>query len=109
MNVVEIERWQIASRQLYRSQEARKSALDVLGQSFADASMNGDWNRANDVMLRAIAQGIEADSLIRSARTRMRREEGDLLSRYSAEDQARWRGILGGEAPPTWEPGMPSN
>lgn len=90
MNTVEIEQWQDASRYMYKDQERRRDIVTGLGRAYANARMNKDWDELERISMRAIAAG-EFDSVLKSAATRLRREEeGDILSRYRKSDRAAY-------------------
>lgn len=96
MNMVEVERWQVAAKELWRDQEARRSAIEGLGISYADAMGNDDPDKMEQILLRAAAMKVPISSVIKSAKTRMRREaESDALSRFDKDLQARYRSALG--------------
>lgn len=93
-NPIEIEQWQVASRRMYKEQEARQNLVEGLGRAYADAVLNGDTEDAQRVIQRSIIAG-ELPSVMKSAATRMNREQtGDVLSRYSKERQNVYREVL---------------
>ena len=86
LNQVEIERQQVASRELWNQSETRKLKTQQLGIAYADAFLNGDPQDQMEVLNQAVALGIEQSKVVKSAQTRLRREqEGDSLSRYGAD------------------------
>lgn len=94
LNPIEIEQWQVASRRMYKDQQARQQIVEGLGRAYADAVLNGDSEEAQRALNRAVIAG-ELDSVMKSAATRMTREQtGDALSRYSKEDQSAYRAVL---------------
>ncbi len=96
MNQLEVDKQQIASRELYKDQEATRSAVQALGARFAAAQEAGDSGAMQEVLDQVMVRSLSLDSVMRSAQTRARREtEGDLLSRFSKEQQAKYRSVIG--------------
>jgi hypothetical protein len=93
-NPIEVAEMQEAAKRAYKEQGARESLVNGLGRRYADAIQNQDSEEQERLIQRAIAAGV-LDSMQRSAATRMRRDEGDILSRYSKEQQAPYREVLG--------------
>lgn len=93
-NPVEVEQWQVAGRLMYKEQDARQNLVNGLGRAYADALLNKDGEEAQRVIHRAVIAG-ELDSVMKSAQTRMNREQtGDVLSRYAADRQGVYRSAL---------------
>lgn len=95
MNSVEIERHQVVSKQLYNDQVARKLDTTNHGKAYAAAVQYGDYDEAQRIMLSATARHLDLSSVMQSASNYQRRESGDLLSRYSLQQTAQARAILG--------------
>jgi hypothetical protein len=94
-NPIEVAQMQEASRRAYRSDQARQDLVEGLGRAYANAILNGDPDEQQRIINRAIAAG-EYPSVAKSAATRVAREQqGDILSRYSKEEQAPYRQVLG--------------
>jgi len=84
MNELEIAKAQEASQVLYKSEEARKSAIAGLGRGYYNAISDGDKDEAGRIIQRTIAMHVPLDSVMKSAMMVRQREEGsDILSRYS--------------------------
>ncbi len=76
--------------QLWEDQEARKNAVATFGKQYEEASMVGNWAEVRDILLRAQAQGLAPDSVIRSGNTRLAEHEKDSLARQF-DDELLWR------------------
>ena len=91
-NSLEIERAQLVARGLWKDQEARQEMTQGLGQTYANAWLEGDSYRMDLAIKQAMVHQIELSKVLKSAQTRIRREqEGDLMSRYEAERAERAR------------------
>lgn len=94
-NMTGIEQYQVAGKELWKKQEARKAAIQGLGQTFAQAQLAGDQEEMTSVIERSIAMGLEVSSVLKSAQTVFRREtEGDLMSRYDQAEVAQYAQAL---------------
>lgn len=82
MNPTEIEKWQVAGRELYKSQEAEREMISTLGKAYADAQLNRDWQGMQNVIDRSLAMGLPVSSVVQSGQTTVRREQGTNLDRY---------------------------
>lgn len=95
-NSTDVERYQVASRLMYESQQAHEELVLGLGKALSDAQLNGDSEKAEEIMRKAAAAGV-LPSVFRSAATHNTREsEGDILSRYNKADQSVYRQVLEG-------------
>jgi hypothetical protein len=83
MNQVEVERQQVAARELWKDDQARRKQIEQFGKALADAQLNGDFDEMARINQTAILRGLPVSSIYSSARTRTQREQQqDLLSRY---------------------------
>lgn len=90
-NVTDIERYQVAGRQLWDRQQDRQAWINGLGQQFAQAQLINDHDAMTQTIQRAIIMQLPVSSVLRSAQTVHRREtEGDLTSRYDEADVGRY-------------------
>lgn len=97
-NQVEVERQQVAARELWKDDAARRLTEQQMGIALADAKLNGDWDEMERINQRAIAMGVPTTSVYKSAMTRLRREQNqDLLSRYRGQDAQKYREAWQGE------------
>lgn len=94
VNTVEIEQHQIAGRNLWKQQEARKNAVTAHGQQMAQALQASDWEQLRRIEISAMAQELPMSSVYKSAKGFERREEGDLLSRYNKGLAGRYRTVF---------------
>lgn len=95
MNQVEVERQQIAGRELWTKQETRKLETQNLGKALYQAITYNDSEAQQSIYFQAMARGLDLGSVLQSARSINRREEGDLFSRYRKEDVAAYAGAMG--------------
>jgi hypothetical protein len=85
LNQLEVEREQVAARELYKDQEATKTTVQSLGKIYADAMQHDDYDEMQNVLDRAVMKMVPVSSVIKSAAATTRREEkGDLFSRFKA-------------------------
>jgi hypothetical protein len=90
-NLVEIERYQRASNELYRKQEEERELINSMGRAWTEAEARQDYRTLQDITTRALAWQVPLSSVISSAHTIQRREQGDSLSRYGRKDQLAQR------------------
>lgn len=94
-NQLEVERQQVAARELFKSQESERSLIASLGQAYAGASEAQDWEEMQRVLDRAQLLSVPLSSVMKSADTRQRREEeGSIFSRYDKAAVARYKTAL---------------
>lgn len=87
LNQVEVDRMQVAAKELWKDDQAQRAAIAQVGERIAQAQLAGDWEEMNRAVNYGVASGLPMSSVYKSANTRLRREQsGDLLSRY---DQAK--------------------
>jgi len=92
LNQVEVERQQVAARELWKDQEQRRGLIQQLGMQLADAQLNQDFDTMEAVNMRALAMGLPVTSVYKSARTRLQREQNqDIMSRYRGELAERYQ------------------
>lgn len=90
-NQVEVEKHQIAAKELWKKDEAMKSMIGGLGKEYAEAMIDSDWQTMQAVVDRAVLMNVPLDSVMKSAQNRQRRElEGDNLSRFNQADAERY-------------------
>jgi hypothetical protein len=98
LNQVEVERQQVAARELWKDQTAQRMQIQQLGVALADAQLNGDYDEMERINQRGMGMGLPLSSVYKSARTRLQREQrGDLLSRYKGEVAARYKSAWEGQ------------
>jgi len=79
LNPVDVEKQMIVSDKLWRDQSAMKNAVQAYGKALDAAEGDGDATRA--IMLRAMADGVPLDSIIKSQKSRRARGSKDVLDR----------------------------
>jgi hypothetical protein len=79
LNPVDVEKQMIVSDKLWRDQDAMKNAVQAYGKALMAAEGDPDAIRA--VMLRAMADGVPIDSVIKSQKSRSVRSERSPLDR----------------------------
>lgn len=95
MNQVEIERQQIAARELWQDQEHRRAMTSGIGAAYAQAVLRGDREEMQSLIRRAVALGLDLSRVMRSAQNFGRREESaDSLSRFDRVEAGKWRAAL---------------
>jgi hypothetical protein len=83
LNQVEVDKMQIAARELWRDEQRQREQIALVGERIAQAQLARDYDEMNDAVNYGLAAGLPMSSVIKSANTRLRREQsGDLLSRY---------------------------
>jgi hypothetical protein len=96
LNQLEVERQQVAARELYEDQTRERAVVQNLGIIYADAMMSGDSGEMQNVIDRAVMASVPLSSVLKSAQTRMKREqEGDLFDRFDADKVMRYTEALG--------------
>lgn len=95
MNQIEIERQQIASRELWRDQERQRAMITGIGSAYAQAALRGDGQEMESLIQRSLLLGLPLSSVMRSAQNFQRREESsDNLSRFDRVEAGRWQAAL---------------
>lgn len=89
MNLVEVDAYQKEARRLYEAREEERSAVQGLGERFAQAQMANDVEEMTQTINRAVAMGIGPSQVIGSANTRRAREEGDLFTQYGRKAEVQ--------------------
>lgn len=79
LNPVDVEKQMIISDKLWTDQTAMKNAVQAYAKAFDAAEGNPDDMRA--LMLRAMADGVPTDSIIRSSKSRQAREQKSVIDR----------------------------
>jgi hypothetical protein len=69
------------SDELYKDQQAKRELLQAYGGMLDQAWTSGDARDVNGIIWRAHTAGLDLSSLVRSAQSRRRKREGDLLDR----------------------------
>lgn len=96
MQPVMLERQMAATDALYRDKIKMQAATRAFGDALADAWRSQDYRGADSIIQRAIAQGVDISSVLRSATTQGRNE-----LKTAPERQARpaaladWQNVLG--------------
>ena len=78
------------AEELWTSQNRMRSMVQAYGKAWAEAQTTGDWGQLNELMHRAMADGIDISSVIRSAQTRMAKGREDMIERQF-DPQEIWR------------------
>lgn len=86
LNQVDVERYQVAGRELFNKQEEERALLTTFGMEYAQAQAEENTERMKRVMDKSMMLGIDQSRVRKSAMTRTRREQGDALTRYDAQD-----------------------
>lgn len=87
LNQVEVDRMQVTAKELWADKTRQDLQMAQLGERLAQAQLAGDFEEMHAVVNAGVAMGLPMSSVLKSANTRLRREQsGDLLSRY---DQAK--------------------
>ena len=95
-NPIDIEQNYIVGESFHKMREAKRDAIQDLGEAFAQAQIAGDVETMDLVTRRAMTSGVDVSSVLRSANTRYRREMfGDHLSQYDKLDVATAEAVLG--------------
>lgn len=98
LNQVEVERQQVAARELWKDQQAQRATIQQMGIQLADAQLNGDFEEMQRISQAAMLRGVPVTSVFKSANTRLRREkQGDVLSRYKGELAAKYKSAWEGD------------
>jgi hypothetical protein len=98
LNQVEVERQQIAARELWKDQESRRGTIQQLGKALADAQLNGDYDTMEIINQKAVGMGLPISSVYKSARTRLNRETNqDIMSQYKGELANKYRNAWAGD------------
>lgn len=82
INQTEIERYQVAGKELFKQDERNRALISNLGMEYADAIRANDYALMEKVTMKAIMLGLPLDSIYKSAATRGERFSGDALDRY---------------------------
>ena len=98
LNQVDVERQQVAARELWKDETARRSTIQQLGKALADAQLNKDFDTMEVINQKAMAAGVPVTKVWASARTRVNREQNqDLMSRYNGDMVNRYKKSWGVE------------
>lgn len=73
-------RYRVAD-ELWKDQEARRAAVSNYGQAFFEAKAGGDYNEMKTIVMRAMFEGVDISSVIRSARARESKNNEDVVER----------------------------
>jgi hypothetical protein len=98
LNQVDVERQQVAARELWKDKTARRSTIQQLGKALADAQLNKDYDTMEVINQKAVAAGVPVTKVWASARTRVNREQNqDLMSQYKGDMVNRYKKSWGVE------------
>jgi hypothetical protein len=98
LNALEVEREQVASRELYKDHEANKLMVHGLGEQYGQAMMAQDSDEMEAVLARAVARHVPISSLMNSAIARVKRQqEQDVFSKFDKYKVQRSLDALQGE------------
>lgn len=96
LNTPEVERNFRVGRELWEDQAKRRAAVGAYGEAMAHALQRQDSKEAWRLMKKAAAEGIPADSIVRSYMSRMQKQYGEMIERsFSPEMIARHQASLG--------------
>ena len=88
-NIVDVETNYIMGEKLWQKREAEREMVRSLGEVFSQAYLAGDRDTMTGAMNKAITAGVDPQSVLNSANTRIRRElYGDHLSQYGAPGES---------------------
>jgi hypothetical protein len=88
-NPVAVEKQWAVGQELWADQERLREAIRWYGQSYADATMQGDYKTATRLLRRAMVQGLPTDSILRSARSRTDKATTPATERNFSEEAVR--------------------
>lgn len=94
-NQLEVERQQVAAREMWKKQDERRALVMALGTAYGEAMAVQDTQEMQRVIDRSLLLSVPLSSVMKSANTRQRREqEGDVFDRYDKQDVARYKAAL---------------
>ena len=74
-----------------------KDAVNAFGKSWANAQEAGDDQMMEKIMVRAISQGVDMSSVVRSAQAHLSKKQGDMFSRsFKADKVEQFQNVLNG-------------
>jgi hypothetical protein len=95
-NPVVLDKGMAIADQLFQQREARRAAVQRLGEALKNAFEAGDNQMANTILRQAMVDGVDTSSVLRSAQARMEKTHADVFERnFTLEDIARFRTIMG--------------
>ena len=98
LNSTEVEEYTVVGKSLYKDQEAKRELVQGLGDGYAQAQLGGDQEEMARIIRRTQVLHIPLSSVMKSAQTRVRREEeSNVLSRYDKQAVARAVAALQGQ------------
>lgn len=81
--------------ELWQDQQKRREMVGALGQEWKEAQTAGDYKAVANVLRKAAERGIDPSRVVRSAQSRLVREEKDLLEhQFSREEILKFRPVL---------------
>lgn len=84
-----------AYRELIADKRNMSHTVSVMGEAYANASLNNDRETMTRILQQATIMGVSVDSIMRSAQIRMRNEGQDMFGRNFNEEQInRYRETL---------------
>lgn len=96
LNPVQVERYNQVASELWMEKEKMRAAVQNYGQAYTDAYFAGNWRETNDIILRAMAEGVDISSVMRSANARISRRQQDVMeSQFEPQDIQRYMKVLG--------------
>lgn len=82
--------------ELWKSKDKQKRAVSQFGRLYAEAARAGDYAEMSRITRLAVASGLPADSVLRSANSRIAKAEQDVTTRgQDAGESAAMRLLLG--------------
>lgn len=95
LNPLVLEKQLFVAGELYESREKNKAAVSRMGETYADAMRAGDRATMELVIRRAVVQGLDLSSVMKSAQTRGRLLDTEVTGRLGkAKDIAKYENIL---------------
>lgn len=76
-----VEKHYRAADELWEKNEAMKAAVGAYGEAYANAVAEGDWKTIDSIIGRAVAQGVDMSSVIKSAKARLAKGQEDSIER----------------------------
>lgn len=85
-----------AYESLLKDRDSMRQKISLFGEAYANASMNGDREEMMRLLQMATVQGLDVNSVMRSAQVRMRAAGKDMFGRNFNEEQLeRYQATLG--------------
>lgn len=86
-NTTDVEKQMKVADELWRDNNARRAAVASYGEAWANAQTSRDSQAMRTLMLRAITNGVPIDSMIKSANSRLAKQEEDQIERLANQQR----------------------